>query len=600
MTRHQPPPVTEPVQSSAVAIADSGAVVGLDQSWDEGLGLATEVTPPLTANARTRIDTLQVQPEVNARPVQAPQPIQAAPAPDNADLSFHSAGVALPELAPRSVYPAPGDDLADFHANLTRTRLNLVDLQDELSNAEDAVSYAKQALELPGQIEAQATKFLASVKSAKFSLKIADKVGPLKVVAKALDVALSRVESISTSIRDKAREIDRKVRESGAIEKLERAEDKLQDIQLDLFAIELKVGDYEDTVGNVIFGLDLVGEAADPFRSAADSVVTPLNVVLDSVNGTYETLQGALDDLRGNFTSSLFSGMVSVGSLFGKINATLAPLASPLNAVYKALKPVEWLLDAAGFLYGITVGPVVDWLLDSLGITRVFDAAAKKLTSFLPSPTILNALASGIDAAFDRIDGFLDTDGWTTSIDDILDDLSANLVPGLASDAPGTFRIGTDGNDTLQGRDGVNDILDPRGGDDVVYGGSGNDVIMSSKGHDTVFGGAGTDWLVLQAPLFEFTLAVPVAGGAVTWRHSSGRIEVAHDVEYFVFTDITVPRSDVGANFIIPSGPLLIGTEDDDKIYGSSVALEIRGLGGNDNIFATPQPIRSLAATATM
>lgn len=595
MTLHRPLPDPGPGDAIQPLVTQAGTVAGLDSGWDDlpGVGLET-VMPPVDKGTPRRHDDrdeAQTLAALALSPMVAPAPaFEFLPAgADRFDLHL---AVAPPEFggsAPPGGLFAPGDDLADFHANLTRTRANLGDLRDELSNAEAAVAKARQALELPGQIDDQATKFLASVKSAKFSLKIADKVGPLKIVAKALDKALTSVESVATRIRDKAREIDRKVQDSGYIDKLEAAEQKLEDYQLDVRLAEFKVGEYESSVGSVIFGLDLIGGAADPFRTVADTGVAPLNVLLDGVNGTYETLQGALDDLRGNFTSALFGGLVSVGSLFGKINATLAPLATPLNAMYKALKPVEWLLDAAGLLYRFTVGPVVDWLMDKLGITRIMDAAAKKLASFLPSPTILNALAAGIDGAFDRIEGFLDPDGWTSSIEDLLGDLLGDLVPGLGAAATGVMRTGTEGNDTLQGRDGVNDILDPRGGDDVVFGGSGDDIMIASSGSDTLYGGAGTDRLILQAPLFQFTFSVPVAGGAVTWRHAGGRSETADGFEFFVFNDITVARSEVGAGFILPTGPLVLGTEDDNQIYGGATAVEIRGLGGNDAIFGSPQ-----------
>ena len=588
MMRSLAPLPPDPLSAEQPLVDRWKTAVGLDTGWDDLLALSPETRP---AAPRPRPDPSG--PHTDGVVASAPDlrlPAAAISATPTGDL-FQMSPPGTPDhggAAPPGGVEAPGDDLDLFHLQLGRTRDNLSDLRNELSNAEDAVATARQALELPGQIEDQATQFLASIKSARFSLKIADKVGPLKVFAKALDKAMSSVESVSAQIRNKAREIDQKVQASGYIEKLEAAEDKLQDYQLDVLLTELKVGEYEDTVGTVIFGLDLVGPAVDPFRTAADGVVAPLNVLLNEVNGTYETLQGALDDLRDNFTSSLFNGLVSVGSLFGKINATLAPLATPLNAIYKALKPVEWLLDAAGLVYKFTVGPVVDWLLDSLGITKILDVAARKLTSFLPSSTILNGLAAGIDAAFDRIEDFLDIDGWTTGVDDLLRDLTDDLIPDLGGMASGNLRIGTNGNDTLLGRDGVNDILDPRGGDDLAYGGSGDDIMVAGAGHDTLFGGAGTDRLVMLANLFEFTVAVPVVDGAVTWRHSSGRSETAHEFEFFVFNDITVARSELGANFILPNGPIVLGTDDDDQIYARATAVEIRGLAGDDNIFGSP------------
>ena len=54
--------------------------------------------------------------------------------------------------------------------------------------------------------------------------------------------------------------------------------------------------------------------------------------------------------------------------------------------------------------------------------------------------------------------------------------------------------IGTRWSDTLNGADG-DDIIEARGGDDVVFGGDGNDYLRGNLGNDILYGGNGDDWL---------------------------------------------------------------------------------------------------------
>ena len=51
---------------------------------------------------------------------------------------------------------------------------------------------------------------------------------------------------------------------------------------------------------------------------------------------------------------------------------------------------------------------------------------------------------------------------------------------------------GSDGNDTLRGKAGV-DFISGKAGDDTIYGGAGHDFLEGGDGNDTIYGGAGDD-----------------------------------------------------------------------------------------------------------
>ncbi|MEM9628350.1 MAG: type I secretion C-terminal target domain-containing protein [Pseudomonadota bacterium] len=59
-----------------------------------------------------------------------------------------------------------------------------------------------------------------------------------------------------------------------------------------------------------------------------------------------------------------------------------------------------------------------------------------------------------------------------------------------------TADIGTEGDDTLAGEDGVNNAIAGRGGNDSLFGDSGNDIIDGGLGDDFLFGDAGDDILI--------------------------------------------------------------------------------------------------------
>ena len=101
-----------------------------------------------------------------------------------------------------------GAPLVDFKANLTHTRSNLRDLRGEVGNLETLVNGAQQALQTPARIESQATEFISTVRSMKFSLKVLEKVGPLKIVAKAVNNVLDELEDVAVRIRTKASDLD--------------------------------------------------------------------------------------------------------------------------------------------------------------------------------------------------------------------------------------------------------------------------------------------------------------------------------------------------------------------------------------------------------
>lgn len=506
-----------------------------------------------------------------------------------------------------------GPELIDFRQNLSETRTNMRDFRGELRNLERLVNEAQQALETPKRIADQAGEFIKTVNSMKFSLKVLEKVGPLKVVARVLEDVLDELGDTARSIRNKALEIDDRIERSGWPDRLEEAEEKLEGYQEDVFDREVQVFGYEQNAVSMIetFNMELPLDPLAPAAAAVDVAVTPVNDVLDELNALYDGIEAEVDDFKDMFNTSVFGPLIRVANLFSDINSALRFLSGPLNNAYSLLKPVEPVLDAVGAVYDLTVKPIVDKLLNTLGIDDLFDRLADEIRGFLPDPDVLDGVEADLDVGFVEIDEFLGTAGWNVDVTKLIDDLQADVIAALGPDAADALRNGTDSNDTLSARDAVDDIIDGLAGDDIINALGGDDVIFESIGADTIFGGSGEDRLVLKGNVFDYRFySEDELTGAIFFTDITGIFgtEEAHEIENFTFgSGQTFTRAellqsffDVGAlpfvsdessgakdeyAYATEGGPVSISTlGGNDWLIGSDLADTLRG-GNGDDVF---------------
>ena len=386
---------------------------------------------------------------------------------------------------------AAGQELLDLSTNLNTTRMNVEDLRLDVNDIEDVVKDARQALEYPGEIENEAKDFIKTIDEAKVSLKVVGKVGVLKpIVTYVVTPLLNKLESVATSVRDKAHDLNQKIVDSGYIQKLMDAETKLDGFQTDLVGVETKLSDYRSSVDQVATVLNVVGTPLDGLSSTIDTDVTPVNTALESINSIYGGIASDVNAFKGNFTTTFFAPVVDVAHSFSDINNSLAFLRGPLDAAYSVLKPIEPLLDAIGFIYDITVGPVVNFILNSLGVTHIFDAVANEISSVLPNPDVLNGITGALDGVFVQVTDFLGTSGWNNDVSNLINHVGTDVFDALGINGSDAIKIGTAGADNLVGSNGA-DVLAPLAGDDSVQGMGGDDILLASAGSDTLDGGDG-------------------------------------------------------------------------------------------------------------
>ncbi len=484
---------------------------------------------------------------------------------------------------------AAGQELLDLSTNLDATRSHVETLSNDVSTINTIVEDAKQALEYPGEIENEAKDFIRTVDEAKVSLKVVQKVGALgSIVAKVVTPVLNKLESVAERVRDEAHDINQKIVDSGYIDKLTEAHDKLDGFQLTLDGIGSTLNDYESTVNQTATVLDVVGTPLNGLSAAIDIDVAPINTALEGINSTYDSIAADVDAFKSNFSTAFLAPLVNVARSFSSINSSLSFLSGPLDAVYSVLKPIEPLLDAVGFIYNITVGPVVNFILDNLGITHIFDSVANTIAGVLPDPHVLDGIAAPLDTALTQVSDFLGTTGWNNDVTSLINHVTSDVFDPLGIGAPGSIQIGTADADTLVGSDG-GDVLNPLAGNDSVAGHGGDDILIASAGNDTLDGGDGTDRVIFHDNFAQYSFNQNGFDGPLVFTDNvtSGTgdgTEIVTNVEQFIFKDVTFTADQLINNVFIATGPVLNGTAKGDFLYAGSTPITINGRAGADRI----------------
>lgn len=132
-----------------------------------------------------------------------------------------------------------------------------------------------------------------------------------------------------------------------------------------------------------------------------------------------------------------------------------------------------------------------------------------------------------------------------------------------------TVRLGSDGNDVIQGGN-ENDYIFGRDGNDLLTGGAGNDRLLGGKGDDVLLGGPGRDLLVGDKG--DDTLAGGLGSDTFVFRSGYGHDLIAdfnangeHDVievarsDFADFAALSASLSDTpfGAMLTLPDGSTL-------------------------------------------
>ncbi|MEM9850513.1 MAG: hypothetical protein AAF761_00800, partial [Pseudomonadota bacterium] len=495
---------------------------------------------------------------------------------------------------------AAGPELREFRVNLNETRRNINEVKRDVRDVENTVKDARKALEYAGRIERQADDFGKDVDAMLLTLKVMDKAGPFKLVANFAKPVLDKLKDVAGYIERKAAQIDDRVQATGYIQRLETAEEKLADLREDLAETSQKVEGLRDDTDDLIDTFDIVDDldGSDNVlagaEATADAFVAPLNTVLEGLNNTYGAVRSEIDDLQAAFSATFFQPVLSVAAKFDVISAAMAGLSGPLKVVYSLLKPIEPVLNIVGFLFKITVEPVLNFITEKTGINALLDKLAGRISAALPEQTLLDDVLDGLDATMDGLGSLGDLnplDGWDLDLTSILSDFVDDVFGEFGDDPGDTVRFGTAASETLLGT-AATDVLNPRGGDDVTFAYGGDDLILASPGDDTTYGGGGEDRMRFRGDFTEYSFIAGEDGGPITFYHDnpSGRrsmgAEEVHDVGMFLFNDVRLSYDDLVNNVqqAAPGQTTMTGTAGNDFFFARTTSITIEGLAGDDRM----------------
>ena len=165
---------------------------------------------------------------------------------------------------------------------------------------------------------------------------------------------------------------------------------------------------------------------------------------------------------------------------------------------------------------------------------------------------------------------------------------------------PGVHRVGTSGNDTLNGTDGE-DTLEGLGGNDSLVGGLGADVFIGGEGNDTLNGessafaetdphvetmdgGLGNDLYIVDNDadvLLDAGGIDTVRAKETSWTLGSGFENLVLDNEESENGRVGI-GNELDNNMTVLWGGRLEGRGGDDTLRGSSVGDALMGGDGND------------------
>ncbi len=493
-----------------------------------------------------------------------------------------------------------GPQLRSYGSNLTQTNRNVGDIRTLISDIDDKIDRVEMAIDAVDAIQDKANEFSNTISKLKLNLKLMDKAGPLKFLAKVATKVLDGVQDVTRKVRDKAKELAKKIDDSKIEDKLDAAQEKLQSFDTKLAGTEVVLLKNITAVDQLINALNKIdefdpnGDPAAPAAAGADTLVTPPNAAISAINNLFADIKQKTQAIEDAVPSATFLPVLSVRLAFDGISSSLSFLRGPLNEISKVLKPVEGLLDAVGFIFDITIGPIIDYIMETLGINRIIDSVSERINKLLPNPGIFDNILQDFDTAFLEIDPLGQVEDYL-GISAWVDDMNQQVIDPVGNTQTGPIGIGTPLNDALTGT-GDNNLLYGGEGDDTLTGEAGTDVMLGAAGNDFLDGGNGIDIAVFRGNFLEYAYSQSEDGQSITFNHlypTNPRLidgtDETRNIEWFVFGDIaltpeillnSVFRALIGQN-------VLDGTEDRDILFGGNTAITINAFGGNDVLFGS-------------
>ena len=317
---------------------------------------------------------------------------------NSAVIASHAAGALDLAEAPGGA----GPQLLAFNLNIATTAAELRKIQDAFYEVAEVSEDVVELVDVFKDIKENADTTIKIIDKMQDSLKLVEKVGSLKVLAKGLREALDDMKKAAQQLKDKAAEIDKKIEDTGYKDFIKNipAYLELKGNQVGNLAVKFEV--LTRASEGVTLALDFMQDQST--SDSIDSVLGGPNAVFSTVNSAYDATFGRIDAMKVEVDTSSFDNARTMVVQMRSIVDSLKFLDGPLTFLQEVINPVKWALDAVDWVYDSVIRPVVDPVLEALGVNRLFDELGARFRALLPNFNLLDAPGQ---AVVDALNGLL-------------------------------------------------------------------------------------------------------------------------------------------------------------------------------------------------
>ena len=497
-------------------------------------------------------------------------------------------------------------NIENYDAELDQSLGNVAFLRDGVADVRDDVQIVERALSKIEDFRNEVNSFGADIDKLKLIFSLMGKASPLKTISDVGLRMLKNVENVIDRIDDKIESVADRIENSNITTTLRDIDTNLGKFDEALASVEGQISEQKASFGTVA---EIAGKLAT-FSTAAieatgDVVAVPLSVIQE-INDVFDDMDSSdtdsVKELLLSFDSDVpsgdFNAFLDLESELGQIFDRLDAIRGPLDVVYSVIKPIEPLLSAVDFVASITVDPVIDFVLNTLGADKIINAASSRITALLPDTGVLDKLDGALDFVEVAIDNFdltnissfdFDKDGEDdpdpfnlgdfifnqlqsrlmevaeTAAGEVIDEASqrigaVNANGGIAIEIPQGVEGADDDNTLIAGYllpGASGDPLDPNNpnlikvsnlimiGDresNTIIATGGDNTLYGAEGDDTLFGADGMDTAVFTGPIEQYQFSRESDTSPITVEHVSpiagvsldGR-DVLHNIERVSF-----------------------------------------------------------------
>ena len=510
------------------------------------------------------------------------------------------------------------DALTDYKRELDRTIPRVESLKDTTATIGILVGIAKFAV---GRFKT-ADDTSDSLKDMIFTtdnlFTAAGFISPLKTPVNLIKQVVDRLKPPVKKVDEKFDQISGK--DDTSTPEREEEGGFVNNLESSLGAAAIVIGGVQDTLTLRERQLEIASEASGNFRTAlsvatrdgeawsgtyaalADDIESQLGArraAIAEVEALYGQVSAELDNFLGVLQDIDFDNILGELVDMTELVKTFEFLEKPLQIAQTVIDPIQPLLNAIDALVSAIINPVIDYVMETLGLGEIIDEAEAVIAQLTPSLDLLDAFERLIQPLQDFLLEYAVDALGTIPLLDLIESAFFGDVVGEADQGPTGW--GNDVANLLEG-DAGHDILDGLDGRDTIRGGGGNDVILGGAGSDRLDGGAGDDLFYFDASFTEYELARDPDTGDVIVMHLAPQTDVntgvdvlvnLEDGDHVVFTDISFTGQELNNALIGPS--VLEGDGGDNLMFLNSSGATIggyyvaNGFGGDDRIFGSTE-----------